>query len=105
MPLPHRPVPLLPHLTPHDEHNPRAKNCFLASHCDACKLVSGGENTLNQMANEGDLKITKGSVKTYTYYGDSGKPSHCPLCSASFTTPLMTSPFEYLSARLDHNTH
>lgn len=24
------------------------------------------------MANEDDLKITKGSTKTYTYYGDSG---------------------------------
>ena len=43
------------------------------SHCDACKVLSGGENTLNQLANEGDLKITKGSTKTYTYTGDSGR--------------------------------
>ncbi|KAL9631721.1 MAG: hypothetical protein Q9164_005734 [Protoblastenia rupestris] len=49
-------------------------------HCDACKLLSGGESTLNQMANEGDLKITKGSTKTYTYYGDSGKPVNCYYC-------------------------
>lgn len=28
---------------------------------------------MNQLANESDLKITKGSVKTYTYQGDSGK--------------------------------
>jgi len=27
------------------------------------------------MANEGDLKVTKGSTKTYTYYGDSGTSS------------------------------
>ncbi|CAD6568087.1 MAG: hypothetical protein ASARMPREDX12_001062 [Alectoria sarmentosa] len=32
------------------------------------------------MANEGDLKITKGSTKTYTYYGDSGKPVNCYYC-------------------------
>ncbi len=52
-----------------------------SSHCDACKLLSGGESTLNQMASEGDLKITKGSTKTYTYYGDSGTST---LSSLSF---------------------
>ncbi|KAL2057060.1 hypothetical protein ABVK25_002799 [Lepraria finkii] len=35
---------------------------------------------LNQMANEDDLKITKGSTKIYTYYGDSGKPVNCYYC-------------------------
>ena len=50
----------------------RRANLSLLSHCDACKLLGGGEFTLNQMANEGDLQITKGSTKTYTYTGDSG---------------------------------
>ena len=27
---------------------------------------------MNQLANKDDLKITKGSTKTYTYTGDSG---------------------------------
>ena len=44
----------------------------LASHCDACKLLSGGENTLNQIVPKDALKITKGTTKTYTYTGDSG---------------------------------
>ncbi len=43
-----------------------------SSHCNACKLLSGGENTMNQMGNKEDLKITKGSTKVYTYHGDSG---------------------------------
>ncbi|MDI1490194.1 MAG: hypothetical protein OHK93_001394 [Ramalina farinacea] len=35
---------------------------------------------MNQMSNEGDLKITKGTTKTYTYTGDSGKPVNCYYC-------------------------
>lgn len=44
----------------------------LPSHCDACKLLSGGETTLNQIVPKDALKITKGTLKTYTYSGDSG---------------------------------
>ncbi|CAF9920546.1 hypothetical protein IMSHALPRED_004958 [Imshaugia aleurites] len=55
-------------------------DAHILCHCNACKLLSGGESTLNQMANEGDLKITKGSTKTYTYHGDSGKPVNCHYC-------------------------
>lgn len=55
-------------------------DAHILCHCNACKLLSGSESTLNQMANEGDLKITKGSTKTYTYYGDSGKPVNCYYC-------------------------
>lgn len=40
------------------------------------------------MANEGDLKITKGETKTYTYYGDSGKLHTCSLCSPSPLPPF-----------------
>lgn len=46
-------------------------NC--SSHCDACKLLSGGESTLNTIALKSDLNITKGNVKAYTYQGDSGQ--------------------------------
>lgn len=77
------------------------------SHCNACKLLSGGENTLNQMANQGDLKITKGSTKTYTYVGDSGVsllpfslfyptylfyPLPPPILPPSFTPPTLQLP-------------
>ncbi|KAK3170145.1 hypothetical protein OEA41_009531 [Lepraria neglecta] len=55
-------------------------DAHILCHCNACKLLSGSEATLNQIANEGDLKITKGSTKTYTYYGDSGKPVNCYYC-------------------------
>jgi len=49
-------------------------------HCDTCKRLSGGAYTLNQIIPKDDLKITKGEVKTYTYYGASGSPVHCYYC-------------------------
>ncbi|KAL8736350.1 MAG: hypothetical protein Q9181_002478 [Wetmoreana brouardii] len=49
-------------------------------HCDACKLVSGGEFTLNALAAKDDIKITKGTLKVYDYQGDSGNPVHCYYC-------------------------
>lgn len=45
---------------------------YYHSHCNTCKLLSGGPFTLNQIIPKSDLKITKGSTSTYTYYGDSG---------------------------------
>ncbi|KAG6999474.1 hypothetical protein G7Y79_00035g071460 [Physcia stellaris] len=59
---------------------PQESQAHILCHCDACKLLSGGENTLNQIAGKDDLKITKGTVKTYTYTGDSGNPVHCYYC-------------------------
>ena len=44
----------------------------VSSHCDTCKTLSGGAYTLNTIVPQEDLKITKGDVKAYTYYGDSG---------------------------------
>ena len=97
-------LPLSPHLqvlssswTP-----PQGANRDPSSHCDACKVLSGTENTLNQMANEGDLKITKGTTKTYTYYGDSGTSlpqlfSH--LAQASLTD-MVHKTFKHPSHRL-----
>ncbi|KAL9049475.1 MAG: hypothetical protein Q9206_005508 [Seirophora lacunosa] len=41
-------------------------------HCDACKLLSGGESTLNTIVPASDFSITKGELKTYSYQGDSG---------------------------------
>ncbi|KAI4131677.1 MAG: hypothetical protein LQ347_002869 [Umbilicaria vellea] len=49
-------------------------------HCDTCKQLGGGAYSLNQIIPENDLKITKGSTKTYTYYGESGKPVNCNYC-------------------------
>ncbi|MCJ1409038.1 hypothetical protein MMC19_003115, partial [Ptychographa xylographoides] len=40
----------------------------------------GTTYTLNTIIPQDDLKITKGTVNTYTYYGDSGKPVHCYYC-------------------------
>ncbi|KAH6683189.1 Mss4-like protein [Halenospora varia] len=51
-------------------------------HCDTCKVLSGGAYTLNQIVPKANLKITKGEsdLKTYTYYGDSGKAVNCYYC-------------------------
>ncbi|MCJ1272850.1 hypothetical protein MMC21_000639 [Puttea exsequens] len=60
-------------------------DAHILCHCNACKLLSGGENTFNQMANQSDFKVTKGELKTYTYKGDSGNPTicyYCPNCTA-----------------------
>lgn len=42
-------------------------------HCGACKLMSGGEFTLNQIIPKDAFKLTKGNLNKYTYKGDSGK--------------------------------
>ncbi|KAF4631951.1 hypothetical protein G7Y89_g6177 [Cudoniella acicularis] len=49
-------------------------------HCDTCKTLGGGSYTLNQVVPKENLNITKGSLKTYTYYGDSGKAVICYYC-------------------------
>lgn len=59
---------------------PRESQAHILCHCDACKILGGGENTMNTLANKNDLKITKGFTKTYTYTGDSGNPVHCYYC-------------------------
>jgi len=58
------------------------KNTILC-HCNACKTLSGGAYTLNQIVPKSAFKFTKGEdkVKKYTYTGDSGKPVHCYYCS------------------------
>ncbi|KKY18043.1 hypothetical protein UCRPC4_g05246 [Phaeomoniella chlamydospora] len=40
-------------------------------HCGACKVLGGGEYTLNQIIPKENLKITKGELGKYTYKGDS----------------------------------
>lgn len=49
-------------------------------HCNTCKKLGGGTYSLNQIVPKDNLKITKGNVKIYTYYGDSGKGVHCYFC-------------------------
>ncbi|KAG9778580.1 hypothetical protein KCU88_g4237, partial [Aureobasidium melanogenum] len=41
-------------------------------HCGACKILGGGEFTLNQVIPKSNFKLTKGDLKVYTYKGDSG---------------------------------
>lgn len=62
------------------------------SHCDTCKALSGGAFTLNQIVPKENLKITKGTPKAYTYYGDSGNcPFSYPHPSTPFPTPFRPS--------------
>jgi len=56
-------------------------------HCYACKYVSGGEYTLNQIIPKDNLKITKGELKTYTYKGDSGNDTVCYFCGTCTANP------------------
>ncbi|EPE30684.1 Mss4-like protein [Glarea lozoyensis ATCC 20868] len=53
------------------------------SHCDTCKILSGGTYTLNQIIPKEDLKVTKGNLKAYTYHGDSGKAVNCYYCPST----------------------
>ncbi|OAL29135.1 hypothetical protein AYO20_09288 [Fonsecaea nubica] len=41
-------------------------------HCGACKLMGGGEFTLNQIIPKSNFHLTKGDLKVYSYKGDSG---------------------------------
>lgn len=59
-------------------------NGLSKSHCDTCKVLSGGTFTCNQIIPRSDIKITKGKLNDYTYYGDSGN-SPCLL----FPYPLI----------------
>lgn len=52
-------------------------------HCSACKLMGGGEFTLNQIIPKDNFKLTKGDLKVYTYKGDSGMIS-APDTKSSF---------------------
>lgn len=45
----------------------------MISHCTACKVLGGGEYTLNQIIPKTNLQVTKGELNKYTYKGDSGK--------------------------------
>ena len=49
-------------------------------HCGACKLMGGGEFTLNQVIPKANFTLTKGELKVYTYKADSGES-----CQRNFT--------------------
>ena len=55
-------------------------------HCNACKVMGGGEFTLNQIIPASNFHLTKGELKVYTYKGDSGKHTHTHI--HSLTLPL-----------------
>lgn len=59
---------------------PRARLTYTHSHCGACKQMSGGAFTLNQIIPRTALQFTKGedNMSKYTYKGDSGTFSPLP---------------------------
>ncbi|KEF56987.1 uncharacterized protein A1O9_07177 [Exophiala aquamarina CBS 119918] len=56
-------------------------------HCGACKLMGGGEFTLNQIIPKDNFKLTKGELKVYTYKGDSGNNTDCYMCPNCASSP------------------
>ncbi|ETN46835.1 uncharacterized protein HMPREF1541_01024 [Cyphellophora europaea CBS 101466] len=56
-------------------------------HCGACKLMSGGEFTLNQIIPKSAFKLTKGNLNKYTYKGDSGNSVDCFFCPNCTSNP------------------
>lgn len=48
------------------------------------KLLSGGEYTLNAIADKANVNVTKGDLKVYTYKGDSGTLPHFPSIAPKF---------------------
>ncbi|KAK5069456.1 hypothetical protein LTS08_005375 [Lithohypha guttulata] len=66
---------------------PSDSQSHILCHCEACKLQSGGEFTLNQLAPKDAFKLTKGDLKVYTYKGDSGNPVDCYFCANCTSSP------------------
>jgi len=66
---------------------PPDSQSHILCHCDACKLQSGGEYTLNQIAPKDAFKLTKGDLKVYTYKGDSGNSVDCFSCANCTSSP------------------
>ncbi|KAL2419893.1 hypothetical protein ABEF95_007898 [Exophiala dermatitidis] len=56
-------------------------------HCGACKILSGGEFTLNQVIPKSNFELTKGDLKVYTYKGDSGNSVDCYMCPNCGASP------------------
>jgi len=56
-------------------------------HCDACKIMGGGEFTLNQIIPASNFQLTKGDLKVYTYKGDSGNTVDCFMCANCGSSP------------------
>ncbi|KIW34955.1 uncharacterized protein PV07_01685 [Cladophialophora immunda] len=56
-------------------------------HCGACKLMGGGEFTLNQIIPKSNFHLTKGDLKVYSYKGDSGNSVDCYMCPNCACSP------------------
>jgi len=56
-------------------------------HCGACKLMSGGEFTFNQIIPKENFNLTKGDLKVYSYKGDSGNSVDCYMCPNCACSP------------------
>ncbi|KAF3212445.1 hypothetical protein TWF106_009815 [Orbilia oligospora] len=67
-------------------------------HCSACKLIGGGEYTLNLIVPKDNCKITSETQpNVYTYKGDSGNDVQCFYC------PKCTShPWHYQTVNADN---
>lgn len=78
-------------------------------HCGACKLMGGGEFTLNQIIPKDNFKLTKGDLKVYTYKGDSGNNTDCYMCPNCASSPYhhqhVMGKFSSLSQHRDKRDH
>ncbi|KAK0517238.1 hypothetical protein JMJ35_000393 [Cladonia borealis] len=59
----------------------------------ACENLSGGENTLNQVAPQSDFKITKGRSNVYTYKATPATPSTATTVPTALPTHTITKPY------------
>lgn len=61
------------------------QSAHVLCHCNACKSLSGGPSTLNQVVPQEAFQLTKGTLNKYTYKGDSGSSVHCYYCPTCTT--------------------
>ena len=77
----------------------------MLSHCDTCKVLSGGASTMNQIIPKSQLKITQGGEPAvYTYYGDSGEHTALALLIGGLTI-IFRQRGELLLLSEVHNTY
>ncbi|PBP21934.1 hypothetical protein BUE80_DR007214 [Diplocarpon rosae] len=65
------------------------EKAHILCHCDTCKKLGGGAYSLNQIVPKENLKVTKGGLKAYKYYGDSGMHPSSPELALIFAHYLL----------------
>ena len=64
-------------------------------HCTDCQKWSGGAYTSNLVVPRDGFKVTKGSPKSYTAVGDSGKDNVHWFCGSTFPLSISMSHFSF----------